>query len=496
MIRRVAVAGLLMVGVGTAARWTGRLHLLAGGLAALVLLALAAVASVVRRRRTPEELDADLDEADLGLATSALRDGLGGLALGALGLALGSLIYSYALPPFYPWLVGDCPELLPRLAIYEETGAWARAVELIDERLARPIDSACRAQLAEHKCRYLIEWSKTLPREQGEQKLQEAEQWAADNDLPNYAEIARLTRASLQPTPGPTLVTPTAPPSPTPRHLPAGATAQLSGLDLAYFPPTAFAYLRLVDGAGKPISGLTPSDLRVYDDGRLVDEFSLSEFSQAPVPVHVALVIDYSGSMEGEPLAAAKAGARAFLGLLSAHDRAEVIGFSDKAQVLQAWTSDHSLAGKALDQLDAGDWTALWDGLWLAGGDLAGCSGRKVVVVLSDGADNRSQHSRDEVIAQARRAGLSIFAIGLRSPEYDGAALQELVEAVGGRYAEASEPGQLEEYYRQMAGAIRDEYRLALTLPRQPDGGSHRLRLEIGGPQPLVVEQTYEDPEP
>ncbi|MDI7276178.1 MAG: VWA domain-containing protein, partial [Anaerolineae bacterium] len=177
-------------------------------------------------------------------------------------------------------------------------------------------------------------------------------------------------------------------------------------------------------------------------------------------------------------------------------DRVEVIGFSDRPQILQAWTADRQAASQALDLLPAKDWTALWDALWLAAGELSGCSGRKAVIVLTDGADNRSQHSREEVAEQARRVGLSVFAIGLHSAEYDAAPLQALVQSVGGRYAEASAPGELEEYYRRMAGAIRDEYRLALTLERRPDGADHRLRVSVGGPEPLVVERTYQDPAP
>lgn len=496
MTRRLLLAALVMGATALLARWTDRLHLLAGALAAVALALLALAVALVRKKRAPEELEG-LDDPGDGEAggSSLLRDGLGGLALGSLGLALGALIYSYALPPFYPWLVGDCPQLLPRLAIYEETKAWARAITLIDERLARPVDRGCREQLAERKCRYLIEWAKELPREEAEARLVEAQRWAEANGLSQYRTIAALMVEQLQPTPGPTLVTPTPPPTPTPRPLPAGATAELVGLDLAYYPPTAFAYLRVVDAAGQPIAGLAPSDLRVTIDGQPVEGVLVSQFNQAPTPIFAALVIDCSGSMAGQPLAAAKAGAQAFLGLMGQRDQVELIGFSDKAQVLQTWTADRQAVGGALDLLQARDWTALWDALFLASSDLATCSGRKVAVVLSDGADNRSQHTRDEVIAQARRAGLSIFAIGLRSAEYDGAALQGLVEAVGGRYAEATDPAQLEEHYRQIAGAIRNEYRLTLTLPARP-AARLNLRIEIGGPQPLVVEQSFEEPKP
>jgi hypothetical protein len=146
--------------------------------------------------------------------------------------------------------------------------------------------------------------------------------------------------------------------------------------------------------------------------------------------------------------------------------------------------------------MPAKDWTALWDAVWLATGDLSGASGRKVIVVLTDGVDNRSRHGPEEVIAEARRVGVSIFAIGLRSGEYNGAGLQSLVQAVGGRYTEAASPAELEDYYRQTAGALRSEYRLALNLSRRPDGQTHRLRVLVGGPQALAAEQTYEDPKP
>jgi VWFA-related protein len=496
MIRALLVALVTMAVAAVLASWNDLLHLVAGAAAVVVLLIGAAVATLLRRRATPDDLDGYLDEEELGQSRSGLREGLGGVLLGGVGLAVGALIYSYALPPLYPLLVGDCPQLLPKLDIYEEASAWPQAVALIDARLARPLDPNCQRELAVRKTRYLIEWSKTLPRDQAVLKLQEAERWADENELADYRTIAQLMRDRLNPTPSPSFVTPTPTPAPTPRPLPAGSIVEISGMDTAYFPPTIFAYLRVVDGAGQAITDLAPSDVRVEDDGRLVSNCSLSHFSRAPAPICAALAIDYSGSMEGEPLAAAKAGARAFLGLLGSKDQVAVIGFSDEPQLVQAWTADTQLAAQSLDLLPAKDWTALWDALWLAGEELSGKSGRKAVIVLTDGADNRSQHTPEEVIEQAQRVGLSIFAIGLRSEDYDGAALQRLVKAVGGRYVEAGGPGELEAYYREMAGAIHDEYRLALSLERQPDAGTHQLTVRVGGPQPLVAVQGYEDSGP
>jgi VWFA-related protein len=501
MIRILLVAALVMVLAGGLAGWSDLLHLVAGGLAILVLLAAGLALAVLRQRGAPEDLDAELDEAEAGASRTLLRDGVAGALLGGLGLAVTALIYSYALPPFYPLLVGDCPRILPKLDIYEETASWPQAVALIDSRLKRPLDRSCYAQLAERKCRYLIEWSKTLPREQADLKLQEAARWAEENELPDYRTVVRLMRDQLRPTatpppPSPIFVTPTPSPVPTPRRLPPGTTVELAGVDATYFPPTLFAYLRVADGDGQPITDLAPSDLVVEDDGQVLETYSLSHYSRAPAPICAALVIDHSGSMAGQPLEAARAGARAFLGVLGPKDRVEIIGFSDTARLLHGWTSDHQAAAQALDLLAAQGWTALWDALWLAGNDLAGCPGRKTVVLLTDGADNRSQHTREQVIEQARRVGLSLYVITLRSGDYDGAAMQALVQAVGGRYVETSDPAQLEAYYREMVGAIRNEYRLALTLKRQPDGGLHRLRIRVGGPQPLVAEQTYQDPAP
>ncbi|MGQ9682702.1 MAG: VWA domain-containing protein [Anaerolineae bacterium] len=499
-MRRLLVAALAMAAVVLLAGWTDLLHLVALAVGLLVLALVALAIGVARRRGAPEPMELD-PEAETNLAPTLLRDGLLGLTLAGLTVGLAALIYSHALPPFYPLLVGDCPQLLPRLAIYEDAQAWSKAIALIETRLSQPLDAACKAQLAERKCRYLIAWSKQLPPREAEERLKEAEAWAQVKGLENYRTIARLMRQDLQPTATPppstpVLVTPTPQPTPTPRPLAPGATAQISGIDATYFPPTLFAYLRVSDAAGQPIADLRESDVRIEDDGRPITNYTLSHFSQSPASLCVALVIDYSGSMEGEPLAAAKAGARAFLGLLGPRDQVAIIGFNDRPQLLQSWTADKQTAGAALEALPARDWTALWDALYQAGGELAGCAGRKVIVLLSDGADNRSQHTQQQVVEQARRLGLGVFVIGLRTGDYDGATLQRLVQQVGGRYAETTSPQELEEYYRQVAGAIRNEYRLAIHLERQPAAGVHQLRVLIGGPQPLVLEQTYQDAGP
>lgn len=508
---QLIIAIIVMIAVGALSRWSDCPHLIAGGVAVVVMVLLRLLFRGFR---------------DLGSLGHVVIGGI----LGIVGVALALVTWTVFGPSVIEPLCGGCSsQLLEKVELLEEARAWPAAISLIDKSLEQPANDTCRAHLVQRKCNDLLEWSRDLPLEETRAKLEETVLWADTNSLTDcrrMAEAEMIARAPTPtpqptptpkpaPTPPPTYTpppTPTPPPTytppptntptctptptPAPTTLPAGSSAQIMGVDATSSRPVVLVYLQVLDASARPLTWLQATDFQVFDDGQPVLP-AVFHFSQSPSPICAALAIDLSGSMSGDPLEAAKRGARTFLSLLADGDYVEIIRFSDKPEVLQGWTSDKLWAGKALDSLtEAGGRTALWDALWQAASDAERCSGRKALIVLTDGGDNNSVRTRDDVVKQAKEAGAGVFVIGLRTPEYDGPALQGLVEEVGGVYTETVKPAEFEKYYREVAGAIRSEYRLALTLSRKPDGRSHRIRIEIGWPDPIVLEQTYQDPSP
>ncbi len=171
----------------------------------------------------------------------------------------------------------------------------------------------------------------------------------------------------------------------------------------------------------------------------------------------VMLVIDRSGSMAGTPLADAKTAAKGFLsGLNFAIDRAGVVSFDDQAILELGLTTNVPSLRATIDSLTDRGLTAIGDGIAVAQSALAGATGRKVMVVLSDGVNNAGQ---DPITAanNAKAAGIFIISIAL------GAADQATMAAI------ASSPSNY--YYSPDSSTLADSYLWASSTLRCNDEG-------------------------
>lgn len=512
MIAQLIIAFLTVVLVGYAILGWDRLSYLAAAVISFVLIAL------VRgwwQHRNRVDFDAT---SGLELGPSPLKDILAGLLLGAIVLGM-TTVCAPILDPLIEDLITPlsrhaCNQAIPRLDDFAEVKAWPKALSIINEALEQPTGyEACRDELILRKCEYIETWGNELAKQNNRDEAlalaAECSECVQQYNLPG--EGCELLAKKLEPTPTPaitvvtqevTVIVPTATPSPSPTPIPSptpravSGTARIVGIDGSLFPPSLVAYLQVWDESGMPITDLKESDFRVFNDGQPVNDFRSVPFSQSPPPICAAVVIDYSNSMSGAPIRAAKSGARTFLNLLTAKDQVTVIGFNTKVHKLQGWTLDKASASEALDQISPTGWTALWDAMWLATNEFSNCQGRRALVVLTDGTDNRSERNREEVANQARAVGAELFVIGLRTGEYNGSVLQALVDQVGGKYNDTADLAEIERFYREIAGTLQSEYRFVLTLDRGPDSNTHQLRIEVGWPESIIAEEAYQDLHP
>jgi len=175
-------------------------------------------------------------------------------------------------------------------------------------------------------------------------------------------------------------------------------------------------------------------------------------------PVDVMLVIDRSGSMAGQKLSAAKNAAKTFVDQLnSSYDRSGLVSFNDHATLDQPLTFVQQDVKDEIDDMTAGGYTAIGDGILKALTELAS-NGREDAylfeVLLSDGMNNRGTIPL-EAAEDAAANGVIIFTIGLGS-DADGETLQEIADATGGDYYYAPDSSDLEAIYQEIAEEIRD----------------------------------------
>ena len=211
-----------------------------------------------------------------------------------------------------------------------------------------------------------------------------------------------------------------------------------------------------------------PATAEVLENGTPVGGARVEADPQRRQPVDVVLVLDTSGSMRGKPLDAARDSARAFLAGLSAEDRVALVSFGDAPAVRADFTTDRDAVLASAQALTARGETALYDAL-IAASRVAqgGTKGRTSIVLLSDGGDTVSGSSLDAAFAALRTAGSPVFAVALRSPEYDGKALALLADRTGGRFVAVADAAGLPASFGGIARDLRAQARVTFTS-RQP----------------------------
>ena len=171
------------------------------------------------------------------------------------------------------------------------------------------------------------------------------------------------------------------------------------------------------DTTGHSVVGLTADDFAVYEDGV---QQAVSLFGNEQVPVDVALVLDTSSSMSLD-LRLVKEASRGLVNRLRAGDRAAFVDVKQSIRLPQPFSEDRDQVFAAVDALRARGSTALYDGLYTSLREFErdrrrrSETRRQALVVLSDGLDNSSHVTYDDVAEVARRLDVTIYAIALRS---------------------------------------------------------------------------------
>jgi Ca-activated chloride channel family protein len=230
-------------------------------------------------------------------------------------------------------------------------------------------------------------------------------------------------------------------------------------------------YATVTDANGQPVTGLRQSDFEVFEDGRRQE---VTTFAAGEFPLTVALGVDRSFSMAGEPLRLAKQASQAFLRQLKPDDRSMVVAIGNEAEVIAPLSADRGAQSKAIASLDAWSTTALYDAIVATLDRLEPEPGRQAVVVFSDGADRYSEHSAADVMARARRSNALIYPIvfGKTRPE----TLAELAVLTGGRSFLLRDARELESTLALVARELRYQYLIGYTPSRALDTGTREWR--------------------
>ena len=212
-------------------------------------------------------------------------------------------------------------------------------------------------------------------------------------------------------------------------------------------------YASVTDASGRAVKDLPRDAFTILEDGKPQE---IGTFVAGEFPAAVALAVDRSASMAGKPLTMARTAGRAFVGSLKPTDRAMLIGISTEVETLAPLSVDRDAVYKALDDLDPWGTTSLHDALIRSLDLLEQETGRRAIVVLSDGQDRDSKATAAAVLDRARRSDVLIYpiAIGKKRPPL----FAELAAASGGRSFHLKDPNELAPTLKTIAEDLRSQY--------------------------------------
>lgn len=271
---------------------------------------------------------------------------------------------------------------------------------------------------------------------------------------------------------------------------------------------TVRVFVTVTDRDGRLITDLTQDKFEVRDEGK---PQPITIFDNSPKPIQLVVLLDVSGSMEGN-LGLLRAGARQLFARLGPEDVAKLGTFGKDIVITPEFTRDARALERALPtEIDPRAPTPLWRAVdqAMASFDLTS-DRRRVVLVLSDGADSgptmgKRFLSQGEVIIRARREDVMVYGIGLqsrgpsRAPIGIGAgALSAAMQAnepdpalprtaleTGGGYIELRPRDDLGQAFARVLDELHSQYLLGFAPPKR-DGKVHDIsvRLSVGGLEP------------
>jgi Ca-activated chloride channel family protein len=254
---------------------------------------------------------------------------------------------------------------------------------------------------------------------------------------------------------------------------------------------------------------LGPEDFRIRDDG---DPQELVTFARGDIPLTAALVLDSSESMEGDRLEAALTGAREFVSNMRDLDEAAVFLFSNGLLRSTDFSSEQQQLESALKRVQARGNTALNDHLYLALKRLDSRQGRRVVLLLSDGADVHSVLGMKDVLWKAQRSQAMIYWIRLEDDGPHGGAsfnsswrnyteneqeyevLEEVVEGSGGRIVSVTQVEDVPTAFGEIMSELREQYVLGYYPSNiRNDGKWHDVRVKVNRADRVRTREGYVD---
>jgi len=268
-----------------------------------------------------------------------------------------------------------------------------------------------------------------------------------------------------------------------------GTTIIIKKFDNSNFPETII-YFSVYDSTGIPIKNLKEEDIEISENNQIITDFKLESLINSDFPSFISILIDNSGSMKGKPLEDAKSAAKIFINSLKESDEIKILTFNDKVNIIQDFTSDKDLLGKAIENIEiAGTKTVLNLAVYKAIQDLESKpQGQRFLILLTDGKDEDASINADDAIELAKKNKIPIFSIGFgdnfndKSKKYDEEAFKALNRfsiLTGGVFLVAAEEIDLKASFNKISDILSYQYKATYKSGLLKNGVEYKVVLSV-----------------
>ncbi len=253
--------------------------------------------------------------------------------------------------------------------------------------------------------------------------------------------------------------------------------------------------ITVLDEKGRLVTGLPQENFIIYEDGAPQE---IQHFSQEELPLRVVILLDTSSSMRMK-IGMARLAAIRFVRQLTEGDEVQVVEFNDQVLTLADFTSDIEQVTAAIEAVDVGGATELYNALYISMKELDRHReqfDRRAIVVLSDGADTSSLVSFEDVRELARKINVIVYAISLRGTKDDlkkekyfkaKYELDLLARETGGLTFAPEKLGDLSETYAQILTELKSQYSVGYLSTNDKQDGSWRYLQVVSKEERTVI---------